>query len=70
MKLAARLLKKYIERTGITQVEFARKISCSETYLSHLLSGKRESPSIKIALLIETATNREVKVAYWGVEDV
>jgi len=55
------LLKEWLFKTQITQVEFARKIGISRQFLVYLLNGSRH-PSPKLAKRIEEATGGKVTV--------
>ncbi len=68
MKLATKILREFVERTGITKTQLAKDAECSRSYLSEILSGKKDKLSIALATRLEAATNREVKVSYWSEE--
>lgn len=70
MKLAAKLLGDYIERTGATRTSVAKKVPCSLPYLSELIKGRKDNPSIEVMAGVQAATDREVKIEYWGEEYV
>lgn len=59
-------LKTYLSETGETQAEFAGRIGVSQGTVSKLCKGLI-SPSLTLALKIDTATDGEVSVKAWAV---
>jgi len=45
---------------GLTQVELAKKLGCTSTYVSHLECGKKKEPSLKMLKGIAKATGTNV----------
>jgi transcriptional regulator with XRE-family HTH domain len=50
-----RTLQEYLDKTGITQGELARRLRISQAHLSQIMSGQR-SASLELAILIEDET--------------
>jgi len=67
MRLARKVLKEYLKRTGISITDLAEASSMSQSYLSELVSGAKNNPSWEKAGALEDSTNREVKISYWNV---
>jgi len=58
-------LKEYLEKTGLTQADFGKRVRCSQGYVSLLASGKR-SPSFSVALRIQKKTGGAVSWTDWN----
>lgn len=68
MKSGAIKLKDYIKAKKlekVTQIDIAKSIGCSRSYLVQLITDKK-TPSIDMAIRIETITG--IKFKEWGVE--
>lgn len=57
-------LKAHLTRTKTRQLEFARSLGISQSYVSEMLSGKR-TPSLAMAGRIASATKGRVPVSAW-----
>lgn len=57
-------LRAHIDRLGISQNAFADRIGVSKSYLSQILSGKRE-PSREMIQKIDMATGGSVPPSVW-----
>ncbi|MBZ9807664.1 helix-turn-helix transcriptional regulator [Mesorhizobium sp. ESP-6-2] len=55
-------LSEWLNKTGESQADFARRINVSESHLS-LIVGRKRGLSLKLAAKIEEATNRKVPAA-------
>jgi transcriptional regulator with XRE-family HTH domain len=53
-------LNEYLERENEKASDFAKRIGLSRSFLSLIISGKR-NPSPRVALKIEGATRKKVK---------
>ena len=53
-------LSDYLRMTGLTQLEFAQKIPCSQSTISQILSGKMQV-SEKMAKKIKETSNGQVE---------
>jgi len=62
MKAAATQLREWIQRRGIPQNEAAGLLGIDETYVSHILSG-RKTPGLRRAAAIERITG--IPIASW-----
>ena len=57
-------LRQHIDHLGISQTAFAERLGVSKSYLSQILSGKRE-PSRDMIQRIDKATDGRVPPAVW-----
>jgi transcriptional regulator with XRE-family HTH domain len=70
MLLARKKLIEYInkqksKKNGWTQTFLAEQVGCSKSYISDLLNGKKERPSIRLAKQLEVVT-KVVKIQDWS----
>lgn len=54
-------LRKYLDKYGLSDAEFARSIKKSRSYVTKLAAGLFEPP-LRVIRVIERETNREVTV--------
>ena len=58
-------LRTYLDETGTTQAELAAAVGCKPAHMSLLVRSLR-SPSLKLAMMIERATDGRVPAASWS----
>lgn len=58
------MFAEFIKSSGERQTVWARRIGVSQSYLSSLISGRKE-PSLRIAARIERLSNGAVPAASW-----
>jgi transcriptional regulator with XRE-family HTH domain len=56
-------LSQYLHDNGATQADFAKRVGTSQAHISRLVGG--DTPSLQLALKIETATSGAVPVRVW-----
>lgn len=54
-------LKEYLNRNKIKVADFAKKVDCTQGYISLICAGKRK-PGADIALKIQAATGNQVTI--------
>jgi transcriptional regulator with XRE-family HTH domain len=57
------LLRSYLKKHGIKQIEFAERLGISRSYLNEIAQRRALNPSATVVALIEQATQGEVKAA-------
>ncbi|WP_411051968.1 helix-turn-helix domain-containing protein [Tritonibacter sp. SIMBA_163] len=57
-------LSEYLNKTGITQSEFAARVGVTQGVISRLSTGHKQ-PGLALAIRIEFATNGAVKPHIW-----
>lgn len=57
-------LKDWIEKRGITQSDFARRVGVQQSTVNKIIHGHRK-PSMRVAYAIEVATNGAIKSESW-----
>lgn len=58
------LLARFLDKHGLSQVEFSRMVHCSPVMVSLWTSGKRK-PGLAYALVIEKVTNGAIPAFTW-----
>lgn len=66
MNLAVKKLEEYLKETGQTRFAFSKVVGCSKSYIYELMSGRKNAPSIRIASVIQNATDGKVEIADWS----
>jgi len=54
----------YLKDAELTQADFARRVGCSESYVSYMVKGHR-APGRKLARRIAIMTNNAVPMEAW-----
>jgi len=65
--LGARLLRSYLDRTGVKRQAFATEVGCTTAAMRYWVKGER-TPTIALALNIANATGGEVPIESWALE--
>jgi len=61
-------LAAYLRDAGLTQAELARRLGCSEAFVSYMVSGSR-APGRKLARRIAIATEGAVPMEAWDAQE-
>jgi len=54
-----------LRKTGLTQSALAARVGLSKTYLSTLLNTPSRTPSLRVAIAIEDATDGLIPARWW-----
>lgn len=65
MKEKTNFLAQYLEKEGISQKHFAKKIGVSEQMLSYIVNKKNFIPTLKMAAAIEKASYGKLPITIW-----